>query len=281
MTASSTASGTTDFSTAFIGAGNMASSIIAGLIDAGTDPALLRAADPGAESRARASELGLSAVGVDNSAAARGADVVVLAVKPQILRAVCEDLAPVLASGQLVISIAAGIGTDSLRQWLGPAAALVRCMPNTPSLLRAGASGLFAVPGVSEGQRAQAESIMAAVGVVRWVETEELLHAVTAVAGSAPAYFFLFMEAMIDEGRRMGLDAETVRTLCAQSCVGAGLMVAEGSVDAAELRRRVCSPGGTTEKAVTAFRDGGLEELVQRAMRACYARSEEMGRELS
>lgn len=122
---------------------------------------------------------------------------------------------------------------------------------------------------------------MGAVGIVQWVDSEALLHAVTAVAGSAPAYYFLFMEAVIAEGRRMGLDESTARKLCAQTCIGAGRMVLEGDLDAAELRRRVCSPGGTTERAVSALSEGGLEALVQRAMRDCYDRSEEMARELS
>ena len=270
-----------DFSVAFIGAGNMAASIMAGLIDAGADPAQLRAADPGEQAQANARELALGSVGTDNQQAAAGADVVILAVKPQVLRAVCEDIAPVMARGQLVISIAAGIGTESLREWLGAAPAIVRCMPNTPSLLRAGASALYADAGVDAQQRSRAAAVMQAVGIVRWVDDEQLMHAVTAISGSAPAYFFLFMEAMIAEGERMGLDAETARILCAQNCIGAGRMVDEGSVDAAELRRRVTSPGGTTERAIAAFTDGELATLVQKAMRACEARSEEMARELS
>jgi pyrroline-5-carboxylate reductase len=271
----------TSFSTAFIGAGNMAYSIIAGLVDAGTDPALLRAANRGEAKLERLRGLGLSALGTDNRAAASGADVVVLAVKPQVMRGVCEELAGAVSANQLVISLAVGISAATLRDWLGGQPAVVRCMPNTPSLLRAGAAGLFAGTGVSPVQREQAAAIMGAVGVVRWVEDESLLHTVTAVAGSGPAYFFLFMEAMIAEAQRMGLDAESARILCAQTCIGAGRMVAEGGVDAAELRRRVCSPGGTTEPAVAALQDGALDKLVQRAMRACHARSEEMARELS
>jgi pyrroline-5-carboxylate reductase len=180
-----------------------------------------------------------------------------------------------------VLSVAAGVEAASMARWLGGHDAVARCMPNTPSSLGCGASGLYALPGVSAAQRAHAEAIAAAVGVVRWVDEESLLHAVTAVAGSAPAYFFLFMEAMMAEGRRMGLDDESVRTLCAQTCIGAGRMVAEAGIDAAELRKRVCSPGGTTERAVAAFLDGGLKELVATAMQDCYARSEEMARELS
>ena len=270
-----------DYQLGVIGAGNMAFSMIGGLIDAGTDPALLRASDRSEAQLQRLRELGVGVLDTDNQRVARDADVVVLAVKPQLMREVCEALAPAISPGQLVISIAAGIGAAAIGQWLDDKPALVRCMPNTPSLLGAGASGMFALEGVSDEQRKQAETIMGAVGVVRWVSDEPQLHAVTAVSGSAPAYFFLFMEAMIAEGERMGLDSESVRILCAQACIGAGRMVAAGDVDAAELRRRVCSPGGTTERAVAVLRDGHLEDLVGAAMRACYRRSEEMAKELS
>ncbi|MFT7287686.1 MAG: pyrroline-5-carboxylate reductase [Halieaceae bacterium] len=269
------------FSVAFIGAGNMAGSIIGGLLAAGFDAASLAAADPDEGNLQRLEKQGLTRTGTDNAAIAGAADVVVLAVKPQILRAVCEDLAPVMREGQLAVSIAAGVGADSLREWLGDRPAIVRCMPNTPALLRAGASALYAHGAVSDVQRLRAEQVMTAVGILRWVKEESLLHAVTAVSGSGPAYFFLFMEAMIAEGQRMGLDAESARTLCAQTCIGAGRMLAEGDVAAAELRRRVCSPGGSTERAVAAFQGGGLEGIVRTAMRACYARSEEMGKELT
>jgi pyrroline-5-carboxylate reductase len=269
------------FSIAFIGAGNMAGSIIGGLLASGLDASLLRASCRSESSLSRLREQGLGRVGTDNVAVASGADVVVLAVKPKQLREVCEALAPQLQPGQLVMSVAAGVEAHSLSRWLGGHAAVVRCMPNTPSQLGAGASGLFALAGVEAEQRRQAETIMGAVGIVQWVEEESLLHAVTAIAGSAPAYFFLFLEAMMDEGRRMGLDAEAVRILSAQTCVGAGRMVLEGEGDAAQLRHRVCSPGGTTERAVAALMEGGLEALVAKAMRDCYARSEELGRELS
>lgn len=273
-----------EFSVAFIGAGNMAYSIVSGLIEAGTDASRLRAADPSDASLDRLRALGLQTVGNDNNMVADEADVIVLAVKPQVMRNVCEALAPSLGEEQLVISIAAGIEAGSLDNWLGNRAAVVRCMPNTPSLLRTGASALFAADDLDEQRRTRATTIMSAVGTVCWVQDEALLHAVTALSGSGPAYFFLFMEAMIEEAQRMGLAPETARDLCAQTCIGAGRMVAAGE-DAQVLRRRVCSPGGTTERAVAAFQEGiqdiGLETLVQHAMRACFARSEEMARELS
>lgn len=269
------------FTTAFIGAGNMATSIIGGMLAGGFDAQQISATAKSAESVAALNAMGLRDASSDNIKIAADAGVIVLAVKPQIMRSVCEEIAPVVRSGQLAISVAAGTPAASLNAWLGGKASVVRCMPNTPSLLGAGASGLFAHGEVSDAQRQQAEGIMQAVGLVRWVEDEALLHAVTAVSGSGPAYFFQFMEAMIAEGQRMGLDVDTARTLCAHTCMGAGRMLAEGDVDAAELRQRVCSPGGTTERAVESFSADDLASLVSRAMRACQVRSIEMSEELA
>ncbi len=270
-----------DFSTAFIGAGNMAASIAGGLLAAGFSAERIGAADPVRENLDRLRDLGITQLSDSNTDVVANADVIVLAVKPQVMEIVCQELAPALAPGQLLLSIAAGISTDSLRAWLSADADLVRCMPNTPALLGLGASALFAGPDLPEEQRQRASAIMEAVGVVRWVNDETQMHAITALSGSGPAYFFLFMEAMIAEGKRMGLDAETARTLCAQTCVGAGRMVASSDTDVAELRRRVTSPGGTTERAVASFRDADLARLVSDAMRDCLARSEEMARELA
>ncbi|MFK8042806.1 pyrroline-5-carboxylate reductase [Congregibacter sp.] len=269
------------FTTAFIGAGNMSRSIISGLVTSGFDASSIRASNPSDGPFEELRNIGLTHLAHSNLSVAETADVVVLGVKPNLIREVCEELSPVLGANQLVVSVAAGVAADSIHNWLGAKSDVVRCMPNTPSQIGRGASGLFARSAVSAANRQRAEDVMRAVGVVRWVDDESLLHAVTAVAGSAPAYFFQFMEAMIEEAQRMGLDAESARTLCAQTCIGAGRMLAEGDVDAAELRRRVCSPNGTTERAVMAFSAGGLDKLVSKAMQDCYARSQEMGRELS
>ncbi|MDP5053617.1 MAG: pyrroline-5-carboxylate reductase [Congregibacter sp.] len=270
-----------EFSTAFIGAGNMSRSIIGGLLASGVKADSISASNPSDGPLEALRNLGLSQLAQDNTTVAKSADVVVLAVKPQRIRGVCEELADTMRDDQLVVSIATGVAAASLHRWLGAKAQVVRCMPNTPALLGAGASGLFAQASVSAANRQRAEQIMRAVGIVRWVDEESLLHAVTAVAGSAPAYFFQFMEAMIDEAQRMGLDEESARTLCANTCIGAGRMLAEGDCDAAELRRRVCSPKGTTERAVASFTAAGLEDVVSEAMQACYARSQEIARELS
>ncbi|WP_439101926.1 pyrroline-5-carboxylate reductase [Congregibacter sp.] len=270
-----------EFTTAFIGAGNMSRSIIGGLVASGVDPRSVSASNPSKGPLEELEALGLTQLGHSNVDVAWSADVVVLGVKPKLIQAVCEELSPVIRDDHLVVSVAAGVTADNLYRWLGSKSDVVRCMPNTPSQIGAGASGLFALASVGEANRQRAEEVMSAVGVVRWVDDESLLHAVTAVAGSAPAYFFQFMEAMIAEAGRMGLDEESARTLCAQTCIGAGRMLAEGDLDAAELRRRVCSPNGATERAVEAFSAGGLDKLVSQAMEACAARSEELGQEFS
>jgi pyrroline-5-carboxylate reductase len=266
---------------AFIGAGNMAASIIGGLIAGGHPAAAIRAADPSADSRERLRAIAPVATFEDNAAAVRGADVVILAVKPQVMADACAAIADALAgTDTLVISIAAGIPVASLQGWLGTGVPLVRCMPNTPALLGCGASGLFAAAAVTAEQRAHAETILGAVGTVSWVAEEDMLHAVTAVSGSGPAYFFLFMEAMVAAGERLGLDRTTATRLTHQTCLGAARMAAESGVDLAELRRRVCSPGGTTERAVASLEADGLEALVDRAMAACAERSRELAQEL-
>lgn len=269
------------FTTAFIGAGNMAGGIIGGLLRKGFSADTIRASAATEEGLTRLQSLGLEALSTDNREVARGADVVVLAVKPQRLRGVCEELGPVIHRDQLLISVAAGVRAQSIHGWLGSTPALVRCMPNVPALLGFGAAGMFAYGEVSAAQRARAQAIMDAVGVSCWVDDEELIHAVTAVSGSGPAYFFQFMEAMIAQAQRMGLDADTARTLCAQTCIGAGQMLAQSEHSAAELRRRVCSPGGTTERAVAAFTAAGLEAIVGQAMQDCLERSREMADELA
>lgn len=260
---------------AFVGAGNMAASLIGGLRAQGVDAALIRASAPGAESRERiATEHGIR-VFADNAEAIDGADVVVLAVKPQMMKAVCEALKPRLKPKQLVVSVAAGITCDSLARWLGDQP-VVRCMPNTPSLLRQGASGLYATGKVNHKQREQAEHLLSAVGIAVWVEQEQHMDAVTALSGSGPAYFFLMIEAMTAAGVKLGLPEDIAKKLTLQTALGASLMATGSDVDAGELRRRVTSPGGTTAAAIKAFQEGGFEALVQTALDAARHRSAEM-----
>ena len=264
---------------AFIGAGNMAASLIGGLRAQGMHAAHICASDPGPDQRTRlASEHGI-AVYADNADAVQGADVIVLAVKPQVMKAVCLALAPHLQTEQLIVSIAAGISCVSLNNWLGQVP-LVRCMPNTPALVRQGVSGLFANPLVNSAQRQQAENLLNAVGMTLWLDDEAQIDAVTAVSGSGPAYFFLLMECMSAAGVKLGLPASTAAQLSIQTALGAARMAASGEVDAGELRRRVTSPNGTTEAAIKTFQAGGFEELVEQALNAAAARSVELAQEL-
>ncbi len=264
---------------AFIGAGNMASSLIGGLLAKGLDAARIRASDPGAETRARVSaEHGVELFS-DNAQAVQDADVIVIAVKPQVMKAVCQDLRAHLKPHQLLISIAAGITCTSLQNWLGNQP-LVRCMPNTPALLGKGVSGLFATAAVTGEQRQQAEELLSAVGIAVWVDTEAQIDAVTAVSGSGPAYFFLLIEAMTDAGVKLGLPREVAKQLAEQTALGAAHMAVGSDVDAAELRRRVTSPAGTTEAAIKSFQADGFAATVEKALSAAAHRSAEMAEQL-
>jgi pyrroline-5-carboxylate reductase len=264
---------------AFIGAGNMAASLIGGLRAKGLEAAQIRASDPGEETRTRVSaEHGIETF-ADNAQAIDGADVVVLAVKPQAMKAVCEALRPSLKPDQLVVSIAAGITCASMNNWLG-AQPIVRCMPNTPALLRQGVSGLFATAEVTAEQRQQAQELLSAVGIALWLNEEQQLDAVTAVSGSGPAYFFLLIEAMTAAGVKLGLPADIAAQLTLQTALGAAHMAVSSDVDAAELRRRVTSPAGTTEAAIKSFQANGFEALVEKALGAAAHRSAEMAEQL-
>ncbi len=265
---------------AFIGAGNMAASLIGGLLAQGIPASHIRASDPGAEQREKvAAEYGIELF-ASNAEAIAGADVVVLATKPQVLKAVCQALASNLDDGQLIVSIAAGISCASLANWLGAQRSIVRCMPNTPALLRQGVSGLFANAEVSSGQRQLAEQLLSAVGLALWLEEEQQIDAVTAVSGSGPAYFFLLIEAMTAAGEQLGLPRAIAAQLTVQTALGAARMASESDVEAAELRRRVTSPNGTTEAAIKTFQAGGFETLVQHALAAAAKRSTELASEL-
>ncbi|ASK20731.1 MULTISPECIES: pyrroline-5-carboxylate reductase [unclassified Halomonas] len=266
----------------FIGAGNMASAIIGGLIDSGVSPSDITATAPNeSELAPLAARLGIN-TNTDNNAAVEDADVVVLAVKPQIMRSVCEAMRDnVQQQSPLIISIAAGLDAATIDQWLGGNNALVRCMPNTPALVGIGASGLYANSAVSEEQRTLATQLMEAVGIVEWVEEEGLLDAVTAVSGSAPAYFFLMFEAMEEAAVKLGLPAATARRLAIQTALGAATMAQRSDKDPATLKQNVMSPGGTTERAIQHMEDAQLRATIADAMQACAQRAEAMSKELS
>ena len=262
---------------AFIGGGNMARSLIGGLVAQGRDPATIRVAEPVPALRdALHADFGV-AVFEDGAQAVAGASTWVLATKPQVLRSVCEALAGhAQATRPLVVSIAAGITAVQLQRWLGGDIAVVRSMPNTPALLGAGVTGLFASDRVDAQGRDLAEALLAAAGKTVWIEDEALMDAVTAVSGSGPAYVFLLAEAMIDAGIAEGLPADAARVLAVQTVLGAGRMLDATDVDAAELRRRVTSPNGTTQAAIEHFEAGGLRTLVAGAIHAARLRGHEL-----
>jgi pyrroline-5-carboxylate reductase len=264
---------------AFVGGGNMARSLIGGLAARGMRGASIRVAEPVDALRdALARDFGAAVFADGADAVAGGARTWVLAVKPQVMRAVCEALAPqAQATRPLVVSIAAGITAAQLERWLGGGVAVVRCMPNTPALLGAGVTGLFANANVDAAGRNAAQALLASAGETVWIGDEALMDAVTAVSGSGPAYVFLLAEAMQSAALAEGLPPDAARALVLQTVLGAARMLTEGDVDAAELRRRVTSPNGTTQAAVEAFEAGGFRELVARAIRAATVR----GRELS
>jgi pyrroline-5-carboxylate reductase len=270
-----------DLQIAFVGAGNMATSIIGGLLEQGMPASNLRASDPFPESLQRLRQVAPIVTSTQNSEVVAAADIVILAVKPQVMAAVTRDISAAVADANaVVISIAAGITIASLQAGLGESTAIVRCMPNTPALLRAGATALYANATTSAQQRDRAADILAAVGSVCWVEQEQQLDAVTALSGSGPAYFFLFMEAMANAGVNLGLDASTSRDLAMQTGLGAARMAVEGDLDLGELRRRVTSPGGTTERAVQSLEDADLRGIIAAAMQAAVDRAREMSREM-
>lgn len=261
---------------AFVGGGNMAGSLAGGLLARGWSPADIRVSDPQEDSRTRLAALGVHTT-ADNTEAVAGAGIVVLAVKPQIMRAACLGIREaVAASKPLVISIAAGTSTESMAAWLGESTAIVRCMPNTPAMLQCGASVLYATPQVGIEQRRIAHEVLESVGYAAWVDREELLHAVTALSGSGPAYVFLMLEAMQRAGENLGLEPGLARRLASQTALGAARMAQEGEVDVVELRRRVTSPGGTTERAIRVFEQTGFREMVEAAMGAACDRSREL-----
>lgn len=264
----------------FIGAGNMASALAGGLLARGwkaEDIALSDAQPAQLESHARRGHFTTT----DNAELLRRSEVLVLAVKPQVMSAVLQPLAAqAQAQRPLVISIAAGIPVASLQRWLGGGLPVVRAMPNTPALVQTGATGLYASPEVSAAQKAEADAILGAVGLTLWVGEERLIDAVTAVSGSGPAYFFYVMEAMMAAGRDLGLDDKTARALTLQTALGAAQMAITADVGPEELRRRVTSPGGTTERAVAAFDEAGLKAIFARALAACAARGAELAEQL-
>jgi pyrroline-5-carboxylate reductase len=264
----------------FIGGGNMARSLIGAMIKGGTPARAIAVAEPNQAVREQlAADFGVS-VFADGVEAVGSAELIMLSVKPQVMRKVCESLAGVLAGRKpLIVSIAAGLRSEQIDRWLGGGFPIVRCMPNTPALIGAGATGMNANPAVSEAGRARAASILAAAGKMVWVEDEDLIDTVTGISGSGPAYFFLMIEALEDAGVAQGMPRETARTLAIQTCLGAARMASEDPEPPARLRERVTSPNGTTQAALDALIAGGLHELVASAVAAATQRGRQMSRE--
>ena len=264
----------------FIGGGNMASSLISGLIASGHSPQQIWVSDINPDTlKTLAAELNVN-TSASNDAVVNEADVIVLAVKPQTLADVAKSIAPLIQQRKsLIVSIAAGISQYSLGNWLGADTAIVRCMPNTPALVLTGATALHANNKVSAEQRSLAENILRSVGIALWVENESELDAVTAVSGSGPAYYFLLMEAMEKAALELGLSETTARLLVQQTALGAAKIALESSESPEQLRKRVTSPGGTTQQAIETFQQGGFTELVSKALHAARDRSIEMSKQ--
>ena len=265
---------------ASIGAGNMATSIISGLIKNGwpTDHLIASARTDRTLSAIR--EKYAIHTTSDNLLAAGQADIILLCVKPQVMKEVLTELSLAIKPNALVISVAAGITMESLQKWAGDHLAIIRSMPNTPSMLQCGATGLFPNHNVSSIQKEIADKIFNGIGIAHWVTRESLLDAVIAVSGSGPAYYLLLMEIMEKVGIEMGLEPKVSQNLTHQTALGAARLVMESGLEAEELRRKITSPNGTTEQAIKSFQKDGLTDLVERAMNAAVHRSIELSDQL-
>ncbi|RHW75654.1 pyrroline-5-carboxylate reductase [Colwellia sp. RSH04] len=264
---------------AFIGAGNMAKSIIIGLVNSGVPAKNIIVANPSPEKRlALAKEFGINQT-ASNIDAVEFADIIVLSVKPHFIEQVCQDISKkVNISNKLFLSVAAGTTIENMQAALNAKVSVVRTMPNTPSQLGLGMSGLFASIEVNEAEKAAANKLMSAVGEVIWVDSEDKINEITAVAGSGPAYFFLFMEAMQKQAQQFGFTEQESRLLVQQTALGAAQMVEHSPIAISQLRENVTSKGGTTFAALETFRKQGIEEMVAKSMQAALTRAQEMAK---
>lgn len=262
---------------AFMGCGNMAQSLISGLVESGFDRTHIWATDRNKEKREHVkSKFGIGTES-DNIKAATLADVLILAVKPKDMRALVIELKDVIPTTKLLtISIATGIQTHHLERWIGSHVSIVRAMPNTPALLRVGATGLYANAKVTEEQKNIAESLLRAVGITVWVAHEQEMDIIAALSGSGPAYFFLMMEALQQSATKLGLSNETARLLTLQTALGAARMALESDINLETLRKKVASPGGITEVALQNLESGDIRVLFSNALTAAKERSIEI-----
>ena len=262
----------------FIGGGNMATALIGGLLKRDFTAAQLRVVELSADNRSKLQqEFAVQAV-ADLPSGVANSDVIVLAVKPQQLRDVAQQLAPLL-SGQLLVSIAAGIRAADLARWLN-SPNVVRAMPNTPALIQSGMTGLYALPAVDDAQRGEAQQVLAAVGKTLWVQDEVMLDAVTAISGSGPAYVFYFIEAMQQAARELGFNAEDARRLSIDTFLGAAKLADASADDVSVLRARVTSKNGTTERALLSMEANNVMQHIVSAANSAAVRAKEMGDEL-
>lgn len=262
----------------FIGGGNMACALIGGMLGKGFSATQISVVEINAEHRARLyRDFAVRAV-EDMAEGIADSQIIVFAVKPQQLRIVAQQLAPLL-SEELLISIAAGIRAVDLARWTGNQA-IVRAMPNTPALIQSGMTGLYALPAVTAAQREQAQNILAAVGETLWLQDEAMLDAVTAISGSGPAYVFYFIEALQQAAQKLGFNAEDARRLSLATFLGASKLAQSSDEDVSVLRARVTSKNGTTERALISLSTNYVAEHIVQAAQAAAARSREMGDEL-
>jgi len=265
----------------FIGGGNMASCLIGGMLANGFSSQDIMVSEPNEASRQRIASTHGILTTKDNIAAVSQADIVVLAVKPQILGTVASPLAAALGHGPIVVSIAAGIPVSALQNWLGQTLKIVRAMPNTPAMVQSGATGLFASQSLSADQQSIIENIFTAVGYACWVDQESQIDAVTAVSGSGPAYFFLIYEAMLKVAQELGLDNQTSSQLTLHTALGAARLALASDKTPEELRQQVTSPGGTTQAAIESFQSQDLENVFRVAMTGALDRAKEMSDDFS
>jgi len=264
----------------FIGAGNMAYALINGLLNNGYDSKNIKVSDPNdGLLRKREAELNITTF-ENNSSLVEVCDIIVFAVKPQVLSEVCLELREKIKPNHLFISIVAGIRVNDINRWLGGNYPLVRTMPNTPALMQHGVTGLFQNELVNDEQKILVTTILSSVGNCFWVNEERLIDAITAISGSGPAYFFLLMQSMTQAGMALGLDEKTAKELSVQTGFGASLMATKSGKDPKILRTDVTSPNGTTQAAIEYFQDQNFEGIVASATRAAFDRACELSNEL-
>lgn len=272
----------TNIEVGFIGAGNMAGALIGGMIDKGLPADKVMVFDPDTGKTGALRDQFAVQIAGDNGELLRRCDIVVLAIKPQVMRQVLTPLSGSLPDAPpLIISVAAGIRVASIEQWLGRSLSVIRVMPNTPSLVGVGASGLYANERVTAEQRTTTETLMQSVGVTAWVDDEQQLDTVTGVSGGGPAYFMLFMEAMVEAAAARGLDRDAAHALVVQTCRGAAELAGRSTESLEQLRINVTSPGGTTERALATMQDAGIHAIIRDAVNAAADRADELATTLA